>query len=132
MSKSWGFFPPPPRKILIDRRISHYEMNNILSDSQNGFRSNRSCLDHIFSMYSILNRSIHAGGEMFVCLIDFRKCFDYLDRNLLLLKLARDGLQGKMYWAIKSVYNNTSACVKLIMLAYSLTCLLYTSDAADD
>ncbi len=40
----------------ISHRLSHYlEINKLLTDEQNGFRPNRSCLDHIFALHNICN-----------------------------------------------------------------------------
>ncbi len=42
-----------------------------------------------------------------------QKAFDFLDRDLLLLKLLRLGISGKIYWAIKNSLLDTSSCIRL-------------------
>ena len=45
--------------------------------------------------------------------IDFSKAFDCVNRELLLYKLLHMGIEGKIYFALKSLYENTQACVKI-------------------
>ena len=49
----------------------------------------------------------------FVAFIDFEKAFDWIDRDLLLYKLLLCPIDCKFYYAIKSVYNQKYAGVKL-------------------
>ena len=59
---------------FINKRLSGYlENNNILGDEQNGFRSNRSCEDHVF----VLNSLIRNKTNVFTAFIDLRKAFDF-------------------------------------------------------
>lgn len=69
--------------ILNTRLLNFYEVNDILSDTQNGFRSKRSCLDHIFVLSSIITNNKANGNDTYTCFIDLKKCFDFLDRNVL-------------------------------------------------
>ena len=43
----------------------------------------------------------------FVAFIDFEKAFDWIDRDLLLYKILLCPTDGKIYYAIKSLYNQT-------------------------
>ena len=53
--------------ILYQRLSRWLEENNILSDLQNGFRPQRSCQDHMLSLYNIiLNRKL-SGSDTFCC-----------------------------------------------------------------
>ena len=49
----------------------------------------------------------------FVAFIDFEKAFDWIDRDLLLYKLLLCPIDGKFYYAIKSLYNQIYAGVRL-------------------
>ena len=92
--------------ILNERLLTFLEANNLISDTQNGFRKLRSCIDHLFVLTSIIrNRKVN-GLSTFVCYIDLAKAFDTVDRDCLFMKLANAGIQGKMYWAIRSLYCN--------------------------
>jgi hypothetical protein len=49
----------------------------------------------------------------YVCFIDFKKAFDYINRELLLSKLLKLGINGKIYLAIKNILENTKSCIRL-------------------
>ena len=85
----------------------------LLVDEQNGFRKNRACIDHVFSLTSIIRNRKGAGLSTFSCFIDMQKAFDWVDRDLLLYKLLNLGIGGRFYNAVKSVYCNSRSCVKL-------------------
>ena len=99
---------------LISNRVSlHCENNGLIVDEQNGFRANRSCLDHIFSICSVIRNSILDKLNVFAAFIDMRKAFDWVNRDLLLYKIiAQFGITGKLYKAIHSIYSFSEACVR--------------------
>ncbi len=99
--------------VLNSRLYSYLEAMDLLEDSQNGFRSERSCEDHIYSLVSMIRSSFDNNEDVFCCYIDMQKAFDYLDKDLLLVKLIRKGIDGKFYFALKQNILNTSACVKI-------------------
>ena len=99
---------------VITARIQTFiEKNDLLADEQNGFRANKSCIDHIFSLVTILRNRKAQGKATFICFIDYKKAFDSVDRNLLLFKLSKIGIVGKVYNAIRSLYKNPSSRVIL-------------------
>ena len=89
------------------------ENNNILVDEQNGFRASRSCIDHIFVLVTVLRNRKQLGKDTFLAFIDYKKAFDSVERNLLLYKLAKTGINGRMYQAISSLYSNPRSHVVL-------------------
>ncbi len=99
---------------LLNKRLySFLDAQDWFDDAQHGFRSGRSCEDHIFSLISQIRHGIDNSGSVFCCYIDFQKAFDFLDRNLLLLKLLRAGVDGKIYLALKNTFAATSSCIRL-------------------
>ena len=99
--------------ILNARLLKFAETENILVDEQNGFRPNRSCTDHIFSLNSIVKNRINENKSTFGVFIDFKKAFDLVDRELLLYRMLLYGVNGKFYNSLKAMYNQTESCVKL-------------------
>ena len=93
--------------VLNVRLQSHLNSNDLLSDTQNGFRAGRSCIDHIFSLVTILrNRKLH-GKETFLCFVDFRRAFDSVNHVLLFNVMSSQfGIVGKMYKSLLSLYKN--------------------------
>ncbi len=89
--------------VLNNRIVDFLEVNDLLHDEQNGFRSKRSCSDHIFSLCSIIKNSINVDQDIFTCFVDFRKAFDFVPREMLLYRMLELGVDGKMYGAIRGV-----------------------------
>jgi hypothetical protein len=99
---------------LLNTRIQKFlDDNSILVDEQNGFRASRSCIDHIFSLVTVLRNRKSQGKSTFISFIDFKKAFDSVDRTLLLFKLSKIGISGHMYWAISSLFKNPMSRVVL-------------------
>ncbi|MES9883911.1 MAG: reverse transcriptase family protein, partial [Sedimenticola sp.] len=99
--------------ILNARLTKWLESNNIISDYQNGFRKGRSCMDHVYSLYSIVNNRKTKRKSTFVAFIDARKAFDTVNRDCLWYKLMSVGLHGKVVGAIQSLYSNVSCAVRV-------------------
>ena len=99
--------------ILNNRIMNYCEDNSLLEDEQNGFRKNRSCTDHIFSLNSIIKNRINNKESTFCAFIDFEKAFDWVNRDLLLYRLQQYNINGKVYKAIQKLYSNTWSCIRL-------------------
>ena len=61
----------------------------------------------------MLSTRIDQTLPTFTAFIDFKKTFDYVDRDLLLYRLLQYNIDGKVYNSIKSLYTNTASCVRL-------------------
>lgn len=99
--------------ILNNRLIKCFEENQILADEQNGFRKSRACIDHIFSLTSIIRIRKHNKLSTYAAFIDFEKAFDRVDRNLLLYKLLQNGISKQIYNIIKNLYTNNQVTVNV-------------------
>ena len=99
---------------VLNKRIQTFlESNQILVEEQNGFRSCRSCFEHVYVLATLLRNRKAQGKDTYLAFIDFKKAFDSVDRNLLFFKLASIGINGKMYSAITSLYANPMSRVIL-------------------
>ncbi len=99
---------------IINKRLSSYlERYHLIEDEQNGFREGRSCLEHIYTLYSIIKNRKNQSKDTFVAFVDFTKCFDLIDRDILFYKLTEYGIDGKMYQTLKRMYSNTMSCVNI-------------------
>ena len=85
------------------------ESNNLQADEQNGFRANRSCEDHIFTLNSLIRNNVN----VYAAFIDLKKAFDFVDRDMLLYKLIKNGIDGKVYNSLKSMYAISDSCIKV-------------------
>ena len=99
---------------VINKRITGYcEENNVYEDEQNGFRKNRSCEDHIFTLTSILRNRLSEGKDAFCAFIDMQKAFDWVDHDLLFYRLLKYNITGNIYYCIKALYSHPIAHVKV-------------------
>ena len=104
---------PIPCKIYVDvlnLRIGNWiEQNNIVADEQNGFRRNRSCLEHIYALYSVVNKQKQKKKQsMYVCFVDAKKAFDNVQRDCLWYKLISVEIK-----AVQSLYTDVQCAVKV-------------------
>ena len=99
--------------VLNNRLVNFLEQNNKLEEEQNGFRKGRACLDHIYTVTTVVRNRLKLRKHTFGCFIDFQKAFDLLDHKLLKYKLHQNGVNGKFYNAISSLYRQPVACVKV-------------------
>ena len=83
--------------ILNSRLTTWTESNNIICDSQNGFRMGRKS----------------QRKSTFATFIDLRKAYDRIDRDLLSYKIRCFGINGQFYGALRAIYINTASCVRL-------------------
>ena len=99
---------------LINNRVIKYcNLLGLFPEEQNGFRQNRSCEDHIFSLSSIIKNRLCQKKDLFCAFIDLGKGFDWVNRDLLLYKLIEYGVDGNIYKAIKAILTGTTSCVML-------------------
>ncbi len=79
----------------ISNRLSRYlETNNLLINEQNGFRPERSCLDHIFVLHNAVRIRLNLYKDTYLTFVDFSKAFDYVQREFMLHKLLNLGIKG--------------------------------------
>ena len=84
-------------KQLLNNRLSYYlESTNLLADKQNGFRKGRACIDHIFTLTSVIRNRKLLNKSTFCCFIAVAKTFDTVDRNCLLHQCLKFGICGNL------------------------------------
>lgn len=82
-------------------------------DEQNVFKKNRACIDHIHSISTIVRARIAENKSTFVCFVDFIKAFDWIQRDLLALKLLKAGVDGRFDKVFKSLYSCSVASLEV-------------------
>ena len=100
---------------VLNNRLSDYlETNNLLVEEQNGFRQDRSCQDHLFTVYNLIESRKLSGLQTFAYFIDFRKAFDSISRDILWKKLEHSfHIRGRFLNILKKMYKNASSCVRV-------------------
>ena len=99
---------------LLNNRLNTFCADeDVLVDEQNGFRKERSCIDHTYVLTSTIRNRMSEGLPTYCAFIDFQKAFDRVDRDLLMFKLLNYGINGKLYFAVKSIYSSSFASVRI-------------------
>ena len=93
--------------VIISRLRSTYE--RIISNCQFGFRSNRSTTDAIY----ILQNAIKLTSDpLYVCFIDLKAAYDWIDRDMLFRVLEIRLNSFFLVKLLKVFYTGTSAAIK--------------------
>jgi len=91
--------------ILNKRLVVYIEENNSIGEEQAGFRRDHSTIDHIYTMFAIVQKYLLSNRKLYVAFIDFKKAFDLISHTQLWPILIKNGLNGRMYKAIKNMYD---------------------------
>ena len=83
-------------RLVKGRLITHLEMNNLIGDSQHGFRNKRSCLTSLLDFFDQVIYTYDTDNNKAVDLVylDFQKAFDKVPHERLMLKVNAHGIQG--------------------------------------
>ena len=73
--------------ILNDRLTIWCTLNGVICDEHNGFRKDRSTIDHVSSLTSVIETRKSLRMSTFTAFIDFKKAYDKIDRQLLFTTL---------------------------------------------
>ena len=93
-------------RIVRKRIIDYLESNNKITDSQHGFRSGRSCFTQLLDHVDNILKNLQENKEVDVIYLDYAKAFDKVDHEILLKKLSKMGIQGKLLNWIKDFLTN--------------------------
>lgn len=83
-------------RILCKFIYDYATSNNILCNEQFGFRSGRSTEDQLLLTYNDISYAIDLGNNVDLILFDFSKAFDTVCHDILLDKLRKLGITGKL------------------------------------
>ncbi len=106
--------------ILNERLCRWAEVNNVIDESQAGFRKGYSTIDNLFTLQAMVQKYLSKRRGRFYCLfIDFSKAFDSIDHSKLLNSLSNKGIGGKFIKMLASMYCNLHSCVKTSVDIYT-------------
>ena len=99
---------------IIRKQVSSFiDKKGCLNSTQHGFRSGRSCLSALLSVFDDLMHMLENGGSVDMVYLDFSKAFDKVDHGILLHKLKALGITGHLGIWFFNFLTRRSHCVRL-------------------
>ena len=82
--------------IIKKKIIDHLDTNNLISNTQHGFTSNKSTTTNLIEFFNKITQDTDQGIPVDLLYLDFSKAFDKVPHTRLILKLQAHGIQGKL------------------------------------
>ena len=98
-------------KLVKQSVVSHLDHFELHSENQHGFRKGRSTMSQLLTHIDFVLGELCAGREVDVVYLDFSKAFDRVDIDILLAKLSRYGVGGKILEWIRAWIKGRHQCV---------------------
>ena len=106
------FFSKIYEKVMANFLTNFLDANDLLYNSQFGFRHNHSTSHAIITLIEKISRALDTGKTVCGIFIDFRKAFDVIPHKTLLKKLYAYGIRGEIYNWFKSYLSDRSQFVQ--------------------
>lgn len=112
-------------RILNNRLYFWADCYGVLIENQMGFRAGYSTVDNMFVLNALIDTILGQGRKLYCAFIDFKKAFDYVNRDCLWYKQLKSGVKGTMFNIIRNMYTNVKSRVKFMgNLSSSFECCL--------
>ena len=95
---------------ILQARLQHY-VNREIPDVQAGFRKDRGTRDQIANIHWIIKKAREFQKNIYFCLIDYAKAFDYVDLNKLWKILQEMGIPDHLTCLLRNLYAGQEAIV---------------------
>ena len=82
-------------QFVRDNIVKHMTTNDLYSECQHGFRKKRSCVTQLIEVYEKLTEMIDDGKSIDIIYLDFKKAFDSIPHERLLIKMKGYGITGR-------------------------------------
>ncbi|UYV65011.1 hypothetical protein LAZ67_3002812 [Cordylochernes scorpioides] len=98
---------------LRSRLEEWVEGRRVIPEKQAGFRKGRSCIDHIFTLTTLIQLSLRKKrGKLYVFFVDLRKAFDTVPHSILWKKLYNLGISYQFISTIRSYYEQATIAIR--------------------
>ena len=98
-------------QIIILQRMSD-GLEKLLRENQCGFRRNRSCIDQIYSLRSIIHNCLEFNLPLYVNFVDFKAAFDSINREFIWKAFSHYGLPCKYIRILQAFFHDTISAVR--------------------
>ena len=99
---------------ILLNRLTEFRHNDFPDPpNQLGFTKKAQTYDHILTMQTIASKYKKMHKKVYAVFVDFKKAFDSVCRQALFYKLAFNGITGKFYNVLRSMYSKSYAHIKL-------------------
>ena len=98
---------------MYNRLYSILKDCNILSDSQYGFVKGKGTADELNKITDIIYSHLDKSKSLIISFLDLAKAFDTVNHKILIGKLERYGIRGKILELMNSYLSNRKQIVKL-------------------
>ena len=92
-------------RVLLNRLSHHVYSNDIIPESQSGFRTSRGTMDMIFTARQLQEKCREQHRDMYTIFVDLTKAFDTVSRRGLWMVLRRIGCPEKFVKIIQSFHD---------------------------
>ena len=101
--------------IILNNRLEKFiTSNNLIDDTQIGFKKNCRTSDHMFILQTLIDKYVKKlKSPLYVCFVDFRKAYDSVWRQALMFKLLSQNVSGMFFRIVKEMYIKNKICVKI-------------------
>ena len=96
-----------------DAIVKHMDDYDLYSENQHGFRKKRSCITQLLEVMEILTDCIDAGQQIDIVYLDFKKAFDSVPHQRLLVKLKSYGILGNVYKWVENFLTDRTQRVRV-------------------
>ena len=96
-------------RVLNDRL--QLVVEEVVSDTQRGFRTGKGCVDMIFCVCQLVEKAIEHNTKIFLLFVDLRKAYDSVPRHGLWCALRKYGIPENLIELVCSFHEDMSATV---------------------
>ena len=93
-------------RVLKKNIMLHLIKNNLINQEQHGFVPGRSTQSQLLVHYKDIYEAMEEGVRMDTVFLDFSKAFDKVDHDLLLKKVVKHGIKGKIGMWLREFLSN--------------------------
>ena len=95
---------------ILERRLRS-KVEELLSESQCGFRPGRGTVDQIAALRLFLEKSWEYAIDQHICFLDLEKAFDRVPREKMWKVIEDTGISSRLLTAIKSTYKDQKSAI---------------------